>query len=200
VFWNASVPGCGIASDVGERWFAEWRGVDPHCLPGWRQRWPAALASFRPDIVVGLFGGQDAFDRRIDGRVIRFDTPDGAALAHEELQGAGDTLSSKGAHVVLLSTPYYVLGWPQKVEVDRSTLNPAWIDRFNGIEHDVAATQPHSVTQLDLNHYLDPEGRWTDTVAGIKVRTFDRNHLSPAGAAFVAKWLIPQLASYRPHT
>jgi lysophospholipase L1-like esterase len=199
VFWNASVPGCGIASDVGERWFAEWRGVDPHCLPGWRQRWPGEIAAFKPDIVVGLFGGQDAFDRRIDGRVIRFDTPDGAALAHEELQGAVNILSSRGAHVVLLSTPYYVLGWPQKVQVDRSTLNPLWINRYNGFEHDIAEAQPRRVTLLNLNHYLDPEGHWTDTVDGIKVRTFDKCHLSPAGAAFVAKWLTPQLASYQPN-
>jgi lysophospholipase L1-like esterase len=146
-----------------------------------------------------LFGGQDAFDRRIDGRVIRFDTPDGAALAHEELQGAVNILSSRGAHVVLLSTPYYVLGWPQKVQVDRSTLNPLWINRYNGFEHDIAEAQPRRVTLLNLNHYLDPEGHWTDTVDGIKVRTFDKCHLSPAGAAFVAKWLTPQLASYQPN-
>jgi peptidoglycan/LPS O-acetylase OafA/YrhL len=197
VFWNASVPGCGLASDVGERWFGEWRGVDPHCLPGWRQRWPSEIKAFRPDIVVGLFGGQDAFDRRIDGRVFPFDTADGAALAHEDLQGAVKILSAGGAHIVLLNTPYYVLGWPQQVQVDRSTLNPAWIDRFNGFEHDVAAAQPRRVTVLNLNHYLDPDGHWTDTVDGIKVRTFDKCHLSPAGAAFVAKWLTPQLASYQ---
>ena len=67
-FWDASVPGCGLASDVGERWFAEWRGIDPKCLPGWRERWPRQIARSDPDVVVVLFGAQDAFDRRIDRR------------------------------------------------------------------------------------------------------------------------------------
>jgi lysophospholipase L1-like esterase len=178
----------------------ERREVDPRCVPGWRQRWPGEIAAFKPDIVVGLFGGQDAFDRRINGFVSRFDTPAGAELARRELQEAMNILMSHGANVVLLTTPYYVLGWPQKVDVERSTLNPAWINRFNGFERDIAAFQPHRVSVLDLNRYIDPDGHWTDTVDGIKVRTFDKCHLSPAGATFVANWLAPQLASYRPTT
>jgi hypothetical protein len=58
---------------------------------------------------------------------------------------------------------------------------------------DVAHRDRANVSVLDLNRYLDPDGKWTDTVDGIKVRTFDRCHLSPAGAAFVAQWLTPQL-------
>jgi hypothetical protein len=46
---------------------------------------------------------------------------------------------------------------------------------------------------IDLNRYLAPERTWTDTVAGIKVRSFDRCHLSPEGADFVAAWLVPRL-------
>ena len=34
---------------------------------------------------------------------------------------------------------------------------------------------------LDLNKYIDPAGVWTDTVNGIKVRTFDKMHLSSEG-------------------
>ena len=130
-FWNASVPGCGLGTDVGDRWFDEWRGVYPPCLPGWRDRWPHELKVFRPDIVVGLFGAQDAFDRRMNGHIVHFDTPDGTALATHDLQSATTMLSSRGAHVVLLTTPYYVMGWPQKVQIERSPLNAPWIDRYN---------------------------------------------------------------------
>jgi peptidoglycan/LPS O-acetylase OafA/YrhL/lysophospholipase L1-like esterase len=196
-FWNAAVPGCGLATDVGERWIGEWKGLNPACMPGWRQRWPGELQAFRPDIVVGLLGGQDVFDRRINGQVIKFDTPEGAALARQDLHTALRLLSSRGAHVVLLTTPYYVLGWPWNIEVDRSPLFAPWIDRYNNIERSLADADPRDVSVVDLNRYLDPDGHWTDTVAGIKVRTFDRTHLSLEGAAYVAKWLTPMLAPLR---
>jgi peptidoglycan/LPS O-acetylase OafA/YrhL/lysophospholipase L1-like esterase len=193
-FWNASIPGCGLGTDVGDRWFDEWRGVYPPCLPGWRDRWPGEVKAYHPDLVVGLFGAQDAFDRRINGQVVKFDTPGGAKLAQSDLEGAMSLLSSRGAHVVLLTTPYYVLGWPQKVQVERSPLFAPWVNRYNDIERSVAQEQSKRVSVVDLNHFLDPAGHWTDTVDGVKVRTFDRCHLSLQGAAFVAKWLTPKLA------
>jgi peptidoglycan/LPS O-acetylase OafA/YrhL len=196
-FWDASVPGCGLASDVGERWFAEWRGIDANCLPAWRERWPGQLAAFDPDIVIALFGAQDAFDRRVDGTEIRFDDAEGSLLAQRDLTEALTLLSSTGAQVTLLTTPYYVLGWPQLVEVERSPLNERWIDRYNLLQRAVAArlaeTTRDRMKIIDLNRYLAPERTWTDTVAGIKVRSFDRCHLSPEGADFVAAWLVPRL-------
>jgi hypothetical protein len=193
-FWDASVPGCGLASDVGERWFAEWRGVEDRCVPGWRERWPGQVQSYKPDIVIGLFGAQDAFDRRIDGTEIKFDTPEGVALAQRDMDEAVNVLSSTGAHVYMLTTPYYVLGWPQQVQVERSPLNEPWIDSFNSqVVRAVAAQHADTMSVLDLNLYLDPDGTWTDTVAGIKVRTFDRCHLSEEGATYVANWLVPQI-------
>jgi hypothetical protein len=194
-FWDTSVPGCGLATDVGDRWFAEWRGVEPRCLPGWRERWPKQVVLFHPDVVVMLVGAQDAFDRRINGNVVRFDTPAGATLAEQDLHDAIGVLGAGGAKIVLLTTPYYVLGWPQKVEVARSPLHEPWIDRYNALERAVAAQNAARVSVLDLNRYIDPSGRWTDMVNGIKVRTFDRCHLSDAGATYVATWLTPQLLS-----
>jgi peptidoglycan/LPS O-acetylase OafA/YrhL len=193
-FWDASVPGCGLGTDVGDRWFDEWRGVEPRCLPGWRERWPGQLQSYRPDVVIGLFGAQDAFDRRIDGTEIKFDTPDGLSLAQRDMDEAVSVLSSTGADVYMLTTPYYVLGWPQKVQVERSPLFEPWIDNYNNqVVRAVAANHAERVSVLDLNAYLAPDGTWTDTVAGIKVRSFDRCHLSEEGAAYVATWLVPQI-------
>ena len=47
--------------------------------PGWRDRWPAEVAQWNPQVVVVLLGAQDTFDRRIDGKVIPFDSARRAA-------------------------------------------------------------------------------------------------------------------------
>ncbi|HZP27630.1 MAG TPA: SGNH hydrolase domain-containing protein, partial [Acidimicrobiia bacterium] len=196
--WNASVPGCGLASDLGQRYTAGWESQPPKCVPGWRDRWPAEVDQFNPQLVVALLGAQDTFDRRVDGRVYPFDSPSGQQLAMGELQQAVDILGKNGAHVVFLTAPYYVMGWPQQIVVNRSQYNPAWIDRWNGFLHDLAAANPGKVSVVDLNRVLDPAGRWTDTVDGVTVRISDRMHLSPAGADLAAQSIMPQILAAIP--
>jgi peptidoglycan/LPS O-acetylase OafA/YrhL/lysophospholipase L1-like esterase len=191
--WNASVDGCGITQDVGERRVWGWEAANPECSPGWRQRWPLQVGQFNPDVVMVLLGTDDTFDRRIDGREITFDSPDGDDLTRNELQEAVAILSGSGARVVLLTTPYNVLGWPRRVRVDRSTYNSAWVDRWNSSLRAVATRNPSTTTLVDLNHFLGPEGKWADTVDGVKVHTYDKMHLSPKGADLVAGWLAPQV-------
>jgi peptidoglycan/LPS O-acetylase OafA/YrhL len=194
LFWNVAVPGCGLATDVGERWWGEWVGVDRHCTPGWRERWPEQTARFHPDVVVVLLGTQDTVDRRINNTLVNFDTAAGKALAEEELTDAVTIFTEQHARVVFLLTPYYVQGWPMKVDPPRSIFNSKWIDEWNAIERDVARRSRGRVSWLDLNHYIDPGGTWTDTVNGVKVRGFDRMHLSRDGADYVGKWIVPALS------
>jgi peptidoglycan/LPS O-acetylase OafA/YrhL len=191
--WNASVPGCGLASDLGQRYTAGWESQPPRCAPGWRDRWPAEVAQWNPKVVVVLLGAQDTFDRRVGGKVFPFDQAGGQQLAMGELQQAVNILGKNGAQVVFLTAPYYVLGWPEQIVVNRSHLNPAWIDRWNGFLRDAAAVNPGNVTVLDLNKVLDPEGHWTDTVDGVTVRVSDRMHLTTQGADLAAQALMPQI-------
>jgi peptidoglycan/LPS O-acetylase OafA/YrhL/lysophospholipase L1-like esterase len=192
--WDASVPGCGL-SDDGDRRVWNWDGVDPRCIPPWRTRWTPQIDQFKPNIVVAMFGIQDAYDRRVDGREYPFDTPAGHDLAARDLIEAVTTLSHTGARVVLLNSPYYIVGWPQQIHKDRSPYNPAWIDRYNAVVREVASQFPDKVTLLDVNHFLCPQGQWTDNVSGTEVRAIDRVHLSDAGADLVAQWLAPALTS-----
>ncbi len=200
-FWDVAVPGCGIANDVGERWFKGWEGPQSQCTPGWRTRWPLQVAQFNPDIVVMLIGYQESFDRRINGQVIRFDTPAGALLAQSEEQEAIKVLSARGARVVLLSTPDYVIGWPLIITLSRSPYNQSWIEAYNTIQRRIVAQSKGKVVMFDLNKLLDPDGVWTPTVNGIAVRSFDKVHLSAVGSTFVAQWLAPRLKKLktRPH-
>jgi hypothetical protein len=80
-----------------------------------------------------------------------------------------------------------------RIELERSPMNEAWVDMYNQVQLEVARQNAPRVAVLDLNRALNPDGTWTDTVDGIKVRSFDRSHLSPEGADFVARWLVPLL-------
>ncbi len=191
--WDATVDGCGVTQDVGEQRVWGWEPARPACSPGWRQRWPLQVSQFDPDVVVALLGTDDAFDRRIDGQEVDFDTPQGDDLTRGDLQDAFGVLSAGGARVVALTTPYHVIGWPRQVRVDRSSYNPTWVDRWNNDLRAVATRNPGTVSIADLNHLLCPNGAWTDSVNGVDVRTYDKMHLSDAGADLVASWLGPQL-------
>ncbi len=102
-------------------------------------------------------------------------------------------LSASGARVVVLTTPYHVIGWPRRVRLDRSAYNASWVDRWNNNLRAVATRSPSAVTIVDLNRFLGPEGKWTDSLFGVKVRSHDKMHLSPEGADLVAGWLAPQV-------
>jgi hypothetical protein len=191
-FWNAAVPGCGLA-DVGEYWVGVWRAENDACKPVWRERWPQHIVDFDPDVVVVLVGGHDTTDRLINGVEKRFDTPAGAAMERHDIQLATTLLSAQGARVVWLTLPYSKQGWAQQVDHDRSAFNDAWVDRWNQILRDAVAEMPEQAAVLDLNALVDPTGTWSDTVNGVHVRMPDLIHFNDAGADLVAQWALPEL-------
>ncbi len=197
-FWNASLPGCGFATEEGDHQIgSSWVGPVSQCQPTWRTRWPQHLAQWNPDVVVVGMGGQVTYDRRFGDNVIPFDTPGGAELARQELDAAVGLLSARGAKVVLLTALYGKLGWPLQIDIDRSGFNPAWIDEWNSVATQVATAHPRSAQLVDLNQRLDPGGKWADTVDGVQART-DGVHLTPEAADIAAAWLVPQLLAAVP--
>ena len=140
-----------------------------------------------------LVGAHDTFDRRINGSVVAFDTSAGGRLATRDLQDAVTMLSKGGAHVVVLTAPYFVMGWPMRIDTERSNLYKPWIDRYNSLQRAVVQESSGHASILELNKFIDPDGVWTDTVNGVKVRTVDRMHLSAAGSDYVAEWIVSQL-------
>ncbi len=193
-FFNASVPGCGLMSERSEVWVGYWQAGDPdgRCI-AWRDRWPRDVALWDPDVVVALFGGHETQDHRIDGQVFHFDAPEGQSLALSELTDLRRSLTSSGARIVFLTSPYSIQAWPHPVDRARSGYNNRWIDRWNDFLRESAAADPLHASIVDLNLLLDPEGTWTEAVNGVEVRAEDRVHVSDAGADLTAQWLIPQI-------
>ena len=124
--WNASVPGLrarqrprpALHRRLGEP--AAHLRARAGAIAG-----PPRSREWNPQVAVVLLGAQDTFDRRIDGKVYPVRLSRAAQqLAMAELQQAVDILGKNGAHVVFLTAPYYVLGWPQQIVVNRSHYNP----------------------------------------------------------------------------
>jgi peptidoglycan/LPS O-acetylase OafA/YrhL len=192
VFFDATVPGCGLTSDRGERWVGQWQLPEDRCLPEWRTRWVHDVARFDPHLVVLLMSAHDAVDRRLDGQEYPFDSDIGTQRAVDDLLEAVDVLSSRGARVALLTAPHNKQPWRLPLDPRRSAFNSDWLERLNGVAFKAAVADPDHTTLLDLDALLSPEGRWTGTVDGIEVRAGDTIHLSDAGADFVAGWVLPQ--------
>jgi peptidoglycan/LPS O-acetylase OafA/YrhL len=198
-FFDATVAGCGLTSDRGERWVGDWELPNDRCLPEWRVRWPQHIAEFDPDIVLLLLSAHDAVDRRIDGQEVAFDSPQGEELMRKDLRDAIDVLTARGARVIVLNAPYNRQPWRLPVDPRRSSFNNSWVDRQNSVAFEVASEDADRATLLDLNHFLDPDGRWTDTVEGVHVRAADTVHLSDAGADLVASWALPPALALAEH-
>ena len=189
---DASVDGCGITQDVGEPRVWGWEQANPACSPGWRQRWPLQLSQFNPDVVVVLLGTDDAFDRRIDGQEIMFDSPEGDDLTRNELQEAVTVLSEAEPTSCCSRRRTTSSGGPVGcASTGRRTTGPGSIAGTTACA--VATRNSASATIVDLNQFLDPDGKWSEPLQGVTVHTYDKMHLSPEGADLVANWLAPQV-------
>ena len=185
-FASAAVPGCGLASDHGERRDAAfWQGPDPKCLPPWRERWASAVALYRPDIVIMMT--TSIVDRRIDGNEIPFDTDAGLELSRSEVRDAIDVLGAHGATVVLPTRPYSRLGWPVAgMNLARSGFNDRWMDLWN-IDVLGAFSNDPTARVVDLNGFVNPGG-----VVDLSGRP-DGVHFDAGAADAIAAWLVPRL-------
>jgi hypothetical protein len=147
-----------------------------------------------PDLSVILLDRWELMDRRINGRYQHLGDPDFDAYVTAELTRAIAVGSSRGARVVLLTAPY-----TRRAERPDGGLypedTPARVDAWNALLARVAATDAAHPAVLDLNRVVCPDGRFTWTVSGVRVRS-DGLHLTPAGVQrIVAPWLLPRLTA-----
>jgi len=189
---NRAVLGCGVVRGGPFRYFGSQYDARPWCQD-WPRLWAADLASTGPDVVAVLLGRWEVMDRVYAGRWTHVGDPafDGYLLT--ELDRAVIVLSARGSRVALLTAPYYKRGerpdggrWPED--------DPARVDRFDLLLRQVAARHTGTVTLVDLGRRMGPAGRYTDTVAGVKLR-YDGVHVTGGGARWLAPWLLPQLTA-----
>ena len=185
--WNKGVLGCGVLRGGDVFVSGTWRTQRAFCND-WAARWQSYVDVFEPDVVVVLAGAWDLYDRKIDGRVLEFGTPGLDTFVLSELEDAVDVLSSGGAAVMLLTTPYFEV---RNLSLDYSVprFDSTRVDRLNSLYQRLAQQFDGVVSVVDLNGFVSPDG--TD---GISMEMMaDGVHFTPDGADQVARWLAPKL-------
>jgi hypothetical protein len=198
---NRAIQGCGIAT------LPEIRQLDaPHTnYPGctkWARRWQKGIDKDDPDVAVIELNRWELMDRKLDGQYRHVGEPEYDAYLTAQLDKAVRIAGSKGAAVVLLTAAY-----TRRSERPDGSLypedQPSRVDAWNRLLYAQAAKQPDRVTVLDLNSVVCPDGKYTRSVRGLRVRS-DGLHYTPAGVQrVIAPWLLPKLAAvatgtYRP--
>jgi hypothetical protein len=131
--------GCGLlnGAEVRGYWGVERRRADP-C--GLHAQWTSVLRTFRPDVVVVLFGAWDVYDASWDGGRTWFQPGDATWNAHYEqaVTQASATLRSGGARVLWLEPPCYAAATPGS-SASSPWYEPSRPAAIGAIEHAVAA-------------------------------------------------------------
>jgi peptidoglycan/LPS O-acetylase OafA/YrhL len=189
---NASVLGCGIIrgdASIGGRWQPNGAKCDR-----WTEAWPELIQREQAQVVVAFWGAWDMYDRRVDGEVLRWGTPELDRHLRSELDHALSVLGGTGARVVLLTAPYFEPpDLASRADRSQSLYERPRVDHWNKLLRDAATAHADSVTIVDLHAYLAPAGQMLDSIAGIEGIRTDGIHFSPQGADVVSRWLAPKI-------
>jgi peptidoglycan/LPS O-acetylase OafA/YrhL len=188
-----AMQGCGIALGDPYRYIGGLHTTFPSCKY-WESVWRQRLAGDDPDVAVILLDRWELVDRVHDGRWTYVGQPAYDSYLQAQLRKAIALVSTKGASVVLLTAPYNRRGEQPDGSLYSGDL-PSRVDAWNALLRRTAAGYPGTVSVVDLNKKVCPAGRFTWTVAGVRIRS-DGTHFTPAGVHWLAPWLLPALARY----
>jgi peptidoglycan/LPS O-acetylase OafA/YrhL len=188
-----AIQGCGIARLPDIVQLGEGHTNYPAC-PTWDTRWRRVVAADDPDVSVILLDRWELMDRRLDGTYQHVGQPAFDAYLSWELNLAISVAGEHGARVVLLTAPYtHRAERPDGGLYDED--QPERVDAWNRLLRDAAARDPHRIRVLDLNAVVCPDGEFTWSIDGLRVRS-DGLHFTPTGVQrIIAPWLLPQLAT-----
>jgi peptidoglycan/LPS O-acetylase OafA/YrhL len=188
-FSDYTTIGCGIARGGPYRSAGETLNQKPEC-DSWPERWTQRLAHDRPDTVLLMIGRWEVVDRTWHGRWMHIGNDAYDTYLKGELQRALDILSSTGARVVVTTAPYNRRG-----ERSDGTLypedQPGRVQAWNTMLRSVAAQRPN-VSVLDFNAKLNPDGKYTAKINGVRIRS-DGVHPTSEAVQWLTPWLLDSL-------
>jgi peptidoglycan/LPS O-acetylase OafA/YrhL len=185
--------GCGLVTTVPYN----FHGTPTYPLAPcarWPSIWRSEVRQLHPQVVALVFGWWDAMDRMYQGTWQHLGDPAFDAYERAQIERAVSVLDSTGAHVALMTSPFYDSGeqldgqpWDEDA--------PARVDLLNTMIESVAAMHPGTVSVVPLNRYLDPDGRFTWKIDGELMRFADGVHTTEAAGTYLAPKILPQLLS-----
>ena len=205
-FENGSVIGCGVVSgviapvlvsgDINLSTYTE------KCQGEANTTETRAIERYRPSIIVwGSTAESDSIvaDTPAGSHVLAAGSPEWKAVMLKRMDTRVDQLVSTGARVILLLEPpeVHAGGVGPLNSTDRD------YESMNALIREIAARHPGHVSTVNLQALLcasgppcpfvvDGHGSTASTLAQA-IRP-DRIHYLPAGALWVARWLVPQIA------
>ncbi len=220
---NEGAPGCSVSMDqlIKVLWYTLPPGTpcrtgDPAALLA---QWRAWVDAYNPDVVLYLARGE-LFDQEVVGQWANLGQRGFDRYLAGRFRQATAVLGSRGASVVLLTTPYYDSGeqpsgapWPED-DPSRVTTDNAIIGRVARASDTAAhagASTPDApvrageaasppVTVYDLGALVSPGGHFDQDVDGVDLRCSDGVHFTAGGGEWLARRLLPEVALLaRPH-
>ena len=165
---------------------------DPNCVD-WREIWPAYVSALDPDIVVVMIGAWEVLDHLVDGRDIRFPSPEWDELIATTLVGAADAAATTGAPVVFFDVA--CMGGPRSNLGTTARSDPTRTAAVNRHLDDLAAAR-EDVTIERVSMVVCPTGVDGLEIDGTPVR-YDGVHFTSVGASLVWPWVFEQLQRVR---
>jgi hypothetical protein len=186
-----ALPGCGIARLPDIVYIGEPHTNYPDC-PTWEVNWRWGVDHDDPDISVVLLDRWELMDRRLGDVYMHVGDPVFDEYLTVELEFALSIVGSHGAHIVLLTAPY-THRWERPDGGLYPEDTPERVDAWNRLLRNVAAKHSGSITVIDLNKRVCPDGKFTWDIDNLQIRS-DGLHFTPEGVQeWIAPWLVPQL-------
>ncbi|HUY86550.1 MAG TPA: SGNH/GDSL hydrolase family protein, partial [Acidimicrobiales bacterium] len=193
-FSDQATLGCGVAQgEPLEVSGQTWTAITASCNGSstdlqWPLIWADDVSSFNPDVVLLSVGRWEVVNRFHNGQWTNITNYSFQEYLANQLSEAIRVLSTDGAHVVLVTSPYFQSG-------NYAEDSPARVDEFNTILRKVATQYPSIVSVLDLNSQVDPNGRYASSIGNIQIRNSDGVHFTSAGGIQVGQWMWPLVQS-----
>ena len=185
--------GCGLA--VQYLVFGSHQGTPNSACDSQLERWRTAVSHARPKAVVLSLGAWEVFDHVVDGRVLSATSPEYAAYLRGRLETAGEILTADGAQLLIPTVPCYDQPSFRLNGIDDMAPyrnDPARARAINRVLHQYAQGKP-GVTIVDAASWLCPDGHYTPSRDGVRIRDDGVHFTHAGGALFWNQVLMPAI-------
>ena len=200
---NEGNPGCSLSmqQQIKTLWYTLSPG--PPCsatnsnalFNAWR-KW---VDAYNPDVVIYVARGE-TFNQEVNGTWQNLGQASFDAYVANRYRDGISVLGSRGATVVLMTSPYYDSGtqpsggpWPedapQRVQIDNSTIRQVASASTTGS----GTSSDGKVYVFDLNTVVDPGDKYDASIGQVNIRCGDGVHFSASGGIYVGLHLMPDL-------